>query len=263
LFRLINFEPVQPYYPKQCFLTLLHQNKGIKELTRKIKDGGQTPQNRHFTVEVASPMHTIFAEEICEEMAASAKARGTGIARRSPAYIAEKMSEGKAVIALSDNGEWAGFCYIETWEHGMYVANSGLIVAPKFRKYGLAKRIKHKIFELSRARFPESKVFGLTTGLAVMKINSELGYEPVTYAELTSDDEFWAGCKSCVNYDILMSKARKNCLCTAMLYDPKDHHDPKETVRHFKLKQKVYERLLRMKQHWLLRKFFKSQLEDK
>jgi hypothetical protein len=232
-------------------------------LTKKIKDGGQTSQIRHFTVEVASQEHITYANQICDEMAASAKARGTGIARRSPEYVAEKMCEGKAVIALSENGEWVGFCYIETWEHGMYVANSGLIVVPQFRKYGLAKRIKQKIFELSRARYPEAKIFGLTTGLAVMKINSELGYEPVTYSELTTDDEFWAGCKSCVNYDILMSKERKNCLCTAMLYDPKDHHDPEETVEHFKLKQKVYERLLRIKQHWLLRKFFKSHHDGK
>ncbi|HRG91111.1 MAG TPA: hypothetical protein PLW44_18940, partial [Chitinophagales bacterium] len=60
----------------------------------------------------------------------------------------------------------------------------------------------------------------LTTGLAVMKINSDLGYEPVTYSELTDDEEFWKGCQSCVNFQILQSKERKNCLCTAMLYDP-------------------------------------------
>jgi len=232
-------------------------------LTKKIKTGGQTPSHRQFSVVVASEKHTPYAELICEEMAASAKARGTGIAKRSPEYVAKKMQEGKAVIALAENGEWAGFCYIETWEHDMYVANSGLIVAPQFRNSGLAKRIKHKIFELSRARYPESKIFGLTTGLAVMKINSELGYEPVTYSELTTDDEFWAGCKSCVNYDILMSKERKNCLCTAMLYDPKDHPEPAETIAQFKLKQKVYERLLRIKRHWLVKGFFKKQNEGK
>jgi len=155
-------------------------------------------------------------------MERSAKARGTGIAKRSPEYLQQKMNEGKAVIAFSTEGEWAGFCYIETWGHGKYVANSGLIVSPNFRKGGLARLIKRKIFELSRHKYPEAKIFGLTTGLAVMKINSELGYEPVTYSELTDDDAFWAGCKSCVNYDILVSKERKNCLCTAMLYDPAD-----------------------------------------
>ncbi len=175
---------------------------------------------KEFRVQHASEQHLQYANLICEEMEASAKARGTGIAKRSPEYIVQKMEEGKAVIALTPLGEWAGFCYIETWEHGKYVANSGLIVAPAFRKSGLAREIKKKIFELSRKKFPEAKIFGLTTGLAVMKINSDLGYEPVTYSELTGDDEFWKGCRSCVNYEILKGKERKNCLCTAMLYDP-------------------------------------------
>ncbi len=153
-------------------------------------------------------------------MEESAKARGTGIAKRSPSYIEKKMQEGKSVIALTTDGTWVGFCYIEAWQHEKYVANSGLIVAPAFRKSRVATEIKRKIFELSRQKYPHAKIFGLTTGLAVMKINSELGYEPVTYSELTSDDEFWKGCQSCVNYEILMSKGRKNCLCTGMLFDP-------------------------------------------
>lgn len=173
----------------------------------------------HFSVRVASSHHVHYAALICEEMAASAMARGTGIAKRSPDYIEQKMKEGKAVIAFSPDGEWAGFCYIESWSHGEYVANSGLIVAPAFRKSGIAKQIKSKVFELSRQLYPDAKVFGLTTGLAVMKINSELGYKPVTYSELTQDNAFWQGCQSCVNYPILESKERKNCLCTAMLFD--------------------------------------------
>src|SRR5687767_460837 len=181
-------------------------------------------------------------------MEASAAARGTGIAKRSPEYIEQKIDEGKAVIAVTDQHEWVGFCYIETWGHGEYVANSGLIVAPAFRKSGVAKSIKQKIFDLSREKYPEAKIFGLTTGLAVMKINSDLGYEPVTYSELTQDEKFWAGCKSCVNYDILMSKERKNCLCTAMLFDPKDHYEPQETQQHFEEKKPVYERFLKLKQ---------------
>ncbi len=180
-------------------------------------------------------------------------ARGTGIAKRSPEYIAKKMQEGKAVIALTRDNVWVGFCYIEAWGHDEFVANSGLIVSPEFRKSGVAKQIKKRIFELSRIKYPHAKIFGLTTGLAVMKINSELGYEPVTYSELTDDEEFWAGCKSCVNYDILMSKDRKNCMCTAMLYDPADHYEPRETKENFEKKSKVYERLLRWKQ-----RFFKE-----
>jgi hypothetical protein len=173
-----------------------------------------------FIVTVATEEHIGFAQMICDEMESSAKARGTGIAKRSPEYIVQKMHEGKAVIALGTDGSWAGFCYIETWSHGKYVANSGLIVSPVFRKSGLAKRIKKKIFELSRLKYPDAKIFGLTTGLAVMRINSELGYKPVTYSELTDDQEFWKGCRSCINHAILESKGRKNCLCTAMLYDP-------------------------------------------
>ncbi|MBT1703543.1 GNAT family N-acetyltransferase [Fulvivirgaceae bacterium PWU20] len=155
-------------------------------------------------------------------MEESAKARGTGIAKRSPDYIKQKMDEGKAVIAVTPDGTWVGFCYIEAWQHEKYVANSGLIVSPSFRKTGVATEIKRKVFELSREKYPNAKIFGLTTGLAVMKINSDLGYEPVTYSELTTDEEFWKGCRSCVNYDILTSKNRKNCLCTAMLFDPEE-----------------------------------------
>jgi hypothetical protein len=176
--------------------------------------------NESIIVRAATADDQHYAETITNEMAESAKARGTGIAKRSPEYICEKMKEGKAVIATTSAGAWVGFCYIESWEHEKFVANSGLIVAPAFRKSGVATQIKRKVFELSRKKYPHAKIFGLTTGLAVMKINSELGYEPVTYSELTTDEQFWKGCQSCVNFEILMSKGRKNCMCTAMLYDP-------------------------------------------
>ncbi len=184
----------------------------------------------NIIVRIADSGDTVYAETITDEMASSDKARGTGIAKRSPEYVSQKIQEGKAVIAVTATGEWVGFCYIEAWQHGQFVANSGLIVAPAYRKTGIAKKIKHTIFQLSRDKYPNSKLFGLTTGLAVMKINSELGYEPVTYSELTDDEEFWAGCKSCVNYDILMSKDRKNCMCTAMLYEPKQDTNQQEAV---------------------------------
>jgi hypothetical protein len=169
------------------------------------------------------------------------------------------MIEGKAVIAVTKEGNWVGFCYIEAWEHNKFVANSGLIVSPAYRKTGVAKAIKQRIFELSREKYPDSKIFGLTTGLAVMKINSDLGYEPVTYSELTNDEQFWAGCKSCVNYDILMSKDRKNCMCTAMLFDPADHYTPEETKTEFKKHSKGYERFMRIKQSKMLRFLQKKQ----
>ncbi len=197
-----------------------------------------------FIIIPANESHMRYAEQICDEMFESAKARGTGIARRKPEYVANKMQEGKSVIALHKEGRWAGFCYIETWSHGNYVANSGLIVNPEFRKFGLAKSIKNRIFKLSREKYPNAKIFGLTTGLAVMKINSDLGYEPVPYSELTQDEEFWKGCTSCVNFEILQSKERKNCLCTAMLWDPLEKE--KELKRKIEEKTKAKERLKEM-----------------
>lgn len=218
-------------------------------------------EQSNIIVRVAIPDDIIHATTITDEMASSALARGTGIAKRSPEYVSQKMTEGKAVIAVTKENKWVGFCYIEAWGHEKFVANSGLIVAPEFRKTGIAKKIKERIFALSREKYPDSKIFGLTTGLAVMKINSDLGYEPVTYSELTDDDKFWEGCKSCVNYDILMSKGRKNCLCTAMLFDPKDHIKPEETAKNFKKKSKLYERFMRLKQNKLIRYWKKIKTE--
>lgn len=173
-----------------------------------------------FVVSAASEAHLDFAEQICKEIEESAKARGTGIAKRNPEYIKQKMREGKAVIAFTDNGDLAGFCYIESWGHDKFVANSGLIVVPKFRLGGLATKIKEEAFNLSRKKFPGAKLFGLTTSAAVMKINAQLGYDKVQFSALTDDNDFWKGCSSCVNYDILTSTNRKHCLCTGMLYDP-------------------------------------------
>ncbi|MEC4117314.1 N-acetyltransferase [Myroides phaeus] len=215
--------------------------------------------SNQFFVIPANESHVGYAEQICEEMAQSALARGTGIARRKPEYVSNKMIEGKAVIALHADGTWAGFCYIETWSHGDYVANSGLIVNPIFRKEGLAKAIKKRVFELSKSKYPKAKIFGLTTGFAVMKINSELGYEPVPYSELTQDEMFWKGCESCVNFQILKSKERNNCLCTAMLYSP----EAKEKEIRNKIDQKIKakERLKRMQKKYSLLKRLQMQLK--
>lgn len=170
-------------------------------------------------VVVASDKHVKYVDEINDAIDMASKQRGTGIARRTYEYLFDKIREGKAIIALDDD-KFAGFCYIETWGNKNFVANSGLIVVPEYRGNGLAKKIKQKAFELSRKKYPNAKIFGLTTGLAVMKINHELGYRPVTFSELTDDDMFWNGCKGCVNYDILERMNRTKCLCTAMLYDP-------------------------------------------
>ena len=176
-----------------------------------------------INVMVADESHTGFAEEICEEIYTSSLERKTGIAKRTPEYICEKIRAGKAVIAVSEDGRFAGFSYIESWGGKSFVANSGLIVSPEFRGMGLAKAIKHRAFELSRTKFPDAKIFGITTGLAVMKINTEMGYRPVTFSELTDDPEYWKECEACINFDVLKRNNYTRCLCTGMLYDPAEH----------------------------------------
>lgn len=174
---------------------------------------------KDIEVTIADGKHLKFIDNINDAIDSASQQRGTGIARRTYKYLAEKMEQGKAIIAL-DGEIFAGFCYIETWQEKGFVANSGLIVAEGYRGMGLAKEIKKKAFELSRKKYPNSKIFGLTTGLAVMKINHELGYRPVTFSELTLDDQFWKGCEGCINHDILERTGRTKCLCTGMLYDP-------------------------------------------
>ena len=198
---------------------------------------------------IADTSHIKYAEIICETIAESASVRGTGIARRTPEYITSKMENGNAVIAL-DGENFAGFCYIEQWGHGKFVANSGLIVHPDYRGRGLAKVIKKKIFEHSRSKFPKAKVFGITTGLAVMKLNSDLGYKPVTFSELTDDQTFWDGCKTCQNYDVLMRTQRKMCLCTGMLYNP----NKKSVESKTQVKENVFKRLKHIKETMFLKK---------
>lgn len=175
-------------------------------------------------VMVADASHEVYVDTILDTITAAAKVRGTGIARRTHEYLAQKMKEGKAIIALHGD-EFAGFCYIESWGNKQYVANSGLIVVEKFRAQGLAKRIKKAAFTLSRLRWPNAKLFGLTSGGAVMKINTELGYVPVPFSELTDDEAFWKGCEGCVNHDVLVRTERRYCICTAMLYDPTKEKD--------------------------------------
>jgi len=198
---------------------------------------------------IANESHIKYASVISETISDSAKVRGTGIAKRTPEYIIKRLVNGNAVIAL-DGDKFAGFCYIEVWGHQKFVANSGLIVHPDYRNQGLAKKIKKAIFELSRKKFPEAKIFGITTGLAVMKMNYELGYKPVTFSELTDDPEFWKGCQTCKNFDILTRTEQKMCLCTGMLYDPA--HSKKYESR--KINNKTFSRLKSIKEQLLLKK---------
>ncbi|WP_340199816.1 GNAT family N-acetyltransferase [Ascidiimonas sp. W6] len=200
-------------------------------------------------VTVADSSHIKYAHSICDTIEESAKIRGTGIAKRTPEYIIAKIENGNAVIAL-DGDNFAGFCYIEAWGHEKYVANSGLIVHPDYRGQGLARTIKKKIFEHSLIKYPNAKVFGITTGLPVMKINYELGYEPVTFSELTDDPTFWSGCGTCKNFDILTRTERKMCLCTGMLYDP----EKKKQHTKYEKDKAVLKRLKNIKQALFLKR---------
>ncbi|MEM9001130.1 MAG: GNAT family N-acetyltransferase [Bacteroidota bacterium] len=199
---------------------------------------------------VADESHFKYAQIISDTISKSAKVRGTGIAQRSPEYIVKRLQNGNAVIAL-DGANFAGFCYIEVWGDKNFVANSGLIVHPDYRGRGLAKKIKQSIFELSRKKFPNAKIFGITTGLAVMKMNYELGYKPVTFSELTDDPDFWKGCQTCKNFDILTRTERNMCLCTGMLYDPKTS---KHDIKKEKLNGRAFQRLKSIKENLFLKK---------
>ena len=205
-----------------------------------------------FEVKVASENDHQYAQAICDEMESSAKARGTGIAKRSPEYIKKQMSAGKAVIAMAktEPKSVVGFCYIESWQGKKYTANSGLIVFPEYRQFGLARRIKNKAFQLSRSMFPDAKLFGLTTNAGVMKINSALGYRPTTFSELTDDEEFWKGCQTSVNYEILQSKQRKNCLCTAMIFDPEEKKKAKSNLEDLDKNLTLMEKIRVLKSKW-------------
>ncbi|WP_299053070.1 GNAT family N-acetyltransferase [uncultured Polaribacter sp.] len=198
---------------------------------------------------IANKSHIVYADIICKTIAEAAQVRGTGIAKREPEYVAAKMENGNAVIAL-EGDKFAGFCYIEAWGHGKFVANSGLIVHPDFRNLGLAKQIKEVIFKHSRTKFPDAKVFSITTGLAVMKLNSDLGYKPVTFSELTDDQSFWKGCQTCKNYDVLTRTEQKMCLCTGMLFDPKNNNKTASK----EVKENVFKRLKNIKQNLFLKK---------
>ena len=197
---------------------------------------------------IANESHFKYAKIISDTITESASVRGTGIAQRTPQYIIKRLEHGNAVIAL-DGDKFAGFCYIEVWGHKKFVANSGLIVHPDYRNQGLAKKIKKAIFELSLKKFPEAKIFGITTGLAVMKMNYELGYKPVTFSELTDDPAFWKGCQTCKNFDVLTRTEQKMCLCTGMLYDPALVAAKKE-----KLNAKAFKRLKSIKEQLFLKR---------
>lgn len=177
-------------------------------------------ENEMIFVRIATINDLKYIPEILCETEVSAIARGTGIAKRNPEAVGTKIAEGKAVIAVTLTGEWVGFSYLQDWENGRFVSNSGLIVHPRYRKTGIATVIKERVFKMSRRLYPNAKIFSITSGTAVMKLNFRLGFAPVAFSEITRDEAFWDGCKGCINHDVLQRKGNQNCLCTAMLFDP-------------------------------------------
>ncbi|WP_341653347.1 argininosuccinate synthase domain-containing protein [Blattabacterium cuenoti] len=189
-------------------------------------------------VRVSHEEDTKYAFLICKKIEESAKIRGTGIAKKDPEYIKLIIIHGNAVIAFCDE-KLAGFSYLETFQNEEFVVNSGLIVFPEFRKQGLAKIIKIEIFKLSRKKFPNSKIFSITTSNPVIKINTKLGFKPVSFSELTHSEKFWKGCKSCVNFDILTRNQRKMCLCTGLLYNPNTDNKKKKDKNYLSIGDKI------------------------
>lgn len=175
--------------------------------------------SQQIIIRLAGAQDIRYINTIITEIENSAKTRGTGICKRSPQQLEERMKESNAVIAVTNSGEWVGFCYIKSWDDDRFVSTCALIVSPVYRKENIATQLKEKAFHLARKKYPRAKLFGLTTSLAVMKINSALGFGPVTYSEITKNESFWDACKSCPNYNILTEKKHGNCLCTAMLFD--------------------------------------------
>jgi GNAT superfamily N-acetyltransferase len=172
-------------------------------------------------VRIATSGDRAYAATIANEMAYSSARRGTGIARRPPEYVMQKMDEGLAVIAVNaDNGAWAGFCCIEVWQHKKYVANSGLIVSPGYRGTGISKQIKIALFDHCRSKFPGARLFSLSASPAVIHMNKAMGYKVVSFAEVMSDELFLTGCESWVNYKELMSREQTRLPYVSMIFDP-------------------------------------------
>ncbi len=172
-----------------------------------------------ITIEIGGDKHKKHAIKIAEMIERASEKKGTILAIRKPNYILDKIIKGKSILAL-DGEIIVGFCYFQNWENNEFIAHSGLIINENYLGRGLSKKIKKQIFNLSRQKFPKAKLFGLTTSAAVMKINYELGYQSVNYNQLTNDEDFWKGCKTCSNYQRLMQAKREKCKCTGMLMDP-------------------------------------------
>lgn len=174
----------------------------------------------YFEVTVATEAHIIYIKDILAAIYEASQVPGNSIVMRDPDYLALKMREGKAVIALCDDGSFAGFCYLECWQDEQFLANSGMIVKPEYRGQGLATRIKQEIVRVCHEMFPDAAIFGITKSEAIKKISLRLGFEEVPYTEITTDPKFWKGCDTCRHYDELLANGGRSCHCTALILKP-------------------------------------------
>jgi argininosuccinate synthase len=172
----------------------------------------------NLKVRVTNYKDIIYAFTISKNIEESAILREIGIAKRDTKYIASKILEGNAVFAIF-NGIIIGFSYIETFQEE-FIAHSGMIVFPTFRKKGISKCIKSSIFKLSSYKFPIANIFSITTSPPIIKINFDLNFKIVSFLEITNSYRFWDGCNSCNNYDFITNN-NKMCLCNAFLFEPK------------------------------------------
>jgi len=179
---------------------------------------------RKYTVRSAQATDIIHASLISKTIELTNQNADNGICKRSASFLQQKILEGDAVIAVTKQNKWVGFIYLQKWNDD-FVSCCALIVHARYRNEKIAWQLKQKAVDLAKRKYPNAKLFGLTTAAAVMKINSRLGYIPVTYDQITGDQNFWNACKTCPNYQILKSKGQRNCLCTAMLLERNTERD--------------------------------------
>ncbi len=137
------------------------------------------------------------------------------IAERSPDWLRGKIRGGKAAVALQGD-QLIGFGYFSDWQDGKFVSHSGLVVDDAFRGHGLGRRLKQQLMAGTRRLFPDATMMSLTTSPAVKAMNLSLGFRVVPLDQLTSDQSFWDGCKTCRNYAEVQARGER-CCCEGMI----------------------------------------------
>jgi len=158
----------------------------------------------------------IYAEAAARLIAQAA--RDHDIATRDPEFLQDKIITSKAVVALQHRA-MVGFGYYCDWQGGRFVSHSGLVVHRRMRGSGLGHLIKQELFAASRRQFPRAIIMSLTSSPAVQAMNRSLGFRTVPLDQLTTDPEFWEGCRACRNFAAIQSCAGR-CCCEGMIQRP-------------------------------------------